>query len=46
MTAPDDPATWSEFVEWYGRKIYAWCRAWELQEADGQDVTQEGMARG
>jgi RNA polymerase sigma factor (sigma-70 family) len=41
MTAPDDPATWSEFVEWYGRKIYAWCRAWGLQEADAQDVTQE-----
>jgi RNA polymerase sigma-70 factor (ECF subfamily) len=41
MTAPDDPATWSEFVEWYGRKIYVWCRAWGLQEADAQDVTQE-----
>jgi RNA polymerase sigma-70 factor (ECF subfamily) len=41
MTAPDDPATWAEFVEWYGRKIYAWCRAWGLQEADAQDVTQE-----
>jgi RNA polymerase sigma factor (sigma-70 family) len=39
--APDDPAAWSEFVEWYGGKIYAWCRAWGLQEADAQDVTQE-----
>src|ERR1700729_753942 len=38
---PNDPAAWSEFVEWYGRKIYAWCRAWGLQEADAQDVTQE-----
>jgi RNA polymerase sigma-70 factor (ECF subfamily) len=39
--APDDPAAWSEFVAWYGGKIYAWCRAWGLQESDAQDVTQE-----
>ena len=39
--APNDPAVWSEFVAWYGRKIYAWCRAWGLQQADAQDVTQE-----
>jgi RNA polymerase sigma factor (sigma-70 family) len=38
---PDDPAAWAEFVEWYGRKVYAWCRAWRLQEADAEDVTQE-----
>ena len=38
---PSDPAAWAEFVAWYGRKIYAWCRAWGLQEADAQDVTQE-----
>ena len=36
--APDDPAAWSEFVAWYGGKIYAWCRAWGLQESDAQDV--------
>jgi RNA polymerase sigma factor (sigma-70 family) len=40
-TAPGDPAAWSEFVEWYGQKIYVWCRNWGLQEADAQDVTQE-----
>jgi RNA polymerase sigma-70 factor (ECF subfamily) len=38
---PTDPGAWSEFTEWYGRKIYAWCRAWGLQEADAQEVTQE-----
>jgi RNA polymerase sigma-70 factor (ECF subfamily) len=38
---PDDPAVWSEFVDWYGRNIHAWCRAWGLQESDAQDVTQE-----
>ena len=38
---PNDPAAWAEFVEWYGRKIYVWCRGWGLQEADAQDVTQD-----
>jgi RNA polymerase sigma-70 factor (ECF subfamily) len=38
---PDDPAVWAEFVDWYGRNIYAWCKAWGLQESDAQDVTQE-----
>ena len=41
IAAPNDPAAWSEFTEWYGRKIYVWCRAWGLQEADAQDVSQE-----
>ncbi len=38
---PNEPAAWAEFVACYGRKIYAWCRAWGLQQADAQDVTQE-----
>jgi RNA polymerase sigma-70 factor (ECF subfamily) len=37
---PGDQAAWAEFVDHYGRKVYAWCRAWSLQEADAQDVTQ------
>jgi RNA polymerase sigma-70 factor (ECF subfamily) len=37
---PDDQAAWSEFVDHYGRKIYGWCRTWNLQPADAQDVTQ------
>jgi RNA polymerase sigma factor (sigma-70 family) len=40
-SAPNDSVAWTEFVEWYGQKIYIWCRAWGLQEADAQDVTQE-----
>jgi len=40
-TVPVDSSAWAEFVEWYGQKIYVWCRAWGLQEADAQDVTQE-----
>ena len=37
---PTNAAAWSEFVEHYGGKIYSWCRRWNLQEADAQDVTQ------
>src|SRR5262245_9740283 len=37
---PADQAAWARFAERYGRKIYAWCRGWNLQEADAEDVTQ------
>ena len=37
---PTNQASWQEFVEKYGRKIYRWCRHWGLQEADAEDVTQ------
>ena len=37
---PVDQAAWGEFTERYGRKIYGWCRQWNLQEADAEDVTQ------
>lgn len=37
---PGDQIAWNAFVDRYGRKVYAWCRRWGLQEADSQDVTQ------
>ena len=37
---PDSQAAWAEFVERYGPLIYAWCRRWQLQPADAEDVTQ------
>ena len=37
---PADQAAWVQFTERYGRKIYGWCRRWNLQEADAEDVTQ------
>lgn len=37
---PADQAAWAQFTDRYGRKIYAWCRQWNLQEADAEDVTQ------
>jgi RNA polymerase sigma factor (sigma-70 family) len=38
--APGDQAAWGQFVDRYGRQIFAWCQRWGLQEADAQDVTQ------
>src|SRR5437899_6570468 len=43
--APTDQEAWSEFVDRYGPKIYAWCRQWGLQEADAEDVTQAVLLR-
>lgn len=37
---PLNEAAWDEFVEYYGRHIYRWCRQWGLQDADAEDVTQ------
>ncbi|WP_246539609.1 RNA polymerase sigma factor [Telmatocola sphagniphila] len=38
--APSDPQAWERFVNHYGPKIHAWCRSWNLQYADAQDITQ------
>ncbi len=42
---PTSEAAWAEFVELYGGKIYGWCRKWNLQEADAQDVTQNVLLK-
>jgi RNA polymerase sigma-70 factor (ECF subfamily) len=42
---PTDSQAWSEFVDRYGPKIYQWCRAWRLQEADAQNATQEVLLK-
>jgi RNA polymerase sigma-70 factor (ECF subfamily) len=42
---PVDQAAWGEFVQRYGRQIYRWCRQWNLQEADAQDVTQTVLVK-
>ena len=42
---PSDQAGWDEFVERYGRHIYRWCRAWHLQDADAEDVTQDILVK-
>jgi len=40
-----DQEAWARFVDQYGPKILAWCRKWQLQEADAQDVTQEVLLK-
>ncbi len=35
-----DEQAWDQFVHLYGGQILAWCRQWQLQDADAQDVTQ------
>jgi RNA polymerase sigma-70 factor (ECF subfamily) len=35
-----DEDAWREFVDQYGRRIYKWCRHWQLQDADAEEVTQ------
>lgn len=42
---PTNEAAWAEFVEHYGRKVYGWCRKWNLQEADAEDVTQNVLVK-
>jgi RNA polymerase sigma factor (sigma-70 family) len=37
---PADRDAWGKFAQNYGQRIYAWCRRWNLQEADAEDVTQ------
>jgi RNA polymerase sigma-70 factor (ECF subfamily) len=42
---PSGVAGWDEFVERYGRHIYRWCRRWNLQDADAEDVTQDILVK-
>jgi RNA polymerase sigma-70 factor (ECF subfamily) len=40
-----DQAAWAEFVARYGPQVYRWCRRWQLQETDAQDVTQTVLVK-
>ena len=42
---PTDQEAWGEFVERYGRRVFAWCRQWGLQEADAEDVAQDVISK-
>jgi RNA polymerase sigma-70 factor (ECF subfamily) len=42
---PADQKAWGEFVRRYGPQIFRWCRHWQLQEADAEDVTQTVLAK-
>jgi RNA polymerase sigma-70 factor (ECF subfamily) len=45
LRQPDSPEAWSAFVRRYTPKLLAWCRQWNLQPADAEDVTQEVLHR-
>jgi len=45
MHQPDDHDSWNRFADRYGPKIHGWCRAWRLQDADAQDLTQLVLAK-
>jgi RNA polymerase sigma-70 factor (ECF subfamily) len=40
-----DEGAWREFVDRYGRLIYKWCRYWQLQDADAEEVTQQVLVQ-
>src|SRR6476646_10266840 len=42
---PADQAAWAQFADRYGRKLYAWCRRWNLQGADAEDLTQDVLLK-
>jgi RNA polymerase sigma-70 factor (ECF subfamily) len=42
---PNDQAAWSQFVARYRPRILEWCRRWQLQESDAQDVAQDVLLK-
>jgi RNA polymerase sigma-70 factor (ECF subfamily) len=42
---PTDETAWRQFVDRYGKQIYAWCRHWNLQDADACDITQSVLLK-
>ena len=42
---PDDQAAWQEFVARYGPLIYGWCRHWQMQPADAEDIAQSVLLK-
>jgi RNA polymerase sigma-70 factor (ECF subfamily) len=43
--SPQDEAAWVLFVERYGPLILKWARAWKLQMADAEEVTQQVLLK-
>jgi RNA polymerase sigma factor (sigma-70 family) len=42
---PRNVVAWDRFVRRYHPKIFGWCRAWGLQEADADDVAQDVLTK-
>ena len=45
VSNPADPRAWEAFVDRYTPLVAGWCRRWQLQSADVQDVTQEVLLK-
>jgi RNA polymerase sigma-70 factor (ECF subfamily) len=45
LQAPGDARAWAAFVDRYGPRIFGWCRKWNLQQADAENVTQEVLIK-
>jgi RNA polymerase sigma-70 factor (ECF subfamily) len=45
LQEPGNPRAWSAFVDRYGPRIFGWCRRWNLQQADAENVTQEVLVK-
>lgn len=43
--ASADAAAWEEFLRRYGPQVLGWCRHWNLQAADAEDVAQDVLLR-
>jgi RNA polymerase sigma-70 factor (ECF subfamily) len=42
---PADQLAWRQFVTQYTPHIYRWCRRWNLQPADAEEVTQNVLLK-
>jgi RNA polymerase sigma-70 factor (ECF subfamily) len=42
---PADQVAWCQFVKRYSPQIYGWCRRWNLQLADAEEVTQNVLVK-
>lgn len=45
IKSPQDRVAWEEFIQIYRPVIYRMARAWGMQDADAQDVTQNILMR-
>jgi RNA polymerase sigma-70 factor (ECF subfamily) len=45
LREPADPQAWKAFVERYTPVVAGWCRSWNLQSADVEEVTQEVLLK-
>lgn len=42
---PTDQQAWEEFVERYAPRVYSWCRARGLQNADCEEIAQDVLVK-